>query len=101
MSFYGEFTRNLNKGRVMLPVVFREEIEKFVYLYLAQDMSLEMYFSVENFKQEEFRYIYKVMIDSQGRVIIPKEVRGKMHISCSHKVLLIGYGDYIKILPVL
>ncbi len=96
MSFYGEFTRAIIRNRVKLPSNFKKKMGEVVYFFLTYDSLLEIYPSVEGFKKEEFRYVYEVEVDRQGRVLIPKEIREKMFY-CPCRIRFVGCKDYIKI----
>ncbi len=97
MKFYGSFVRRIDKkGRVSLPGSFGLT-GKYVYFYLIDEKKIEIYLypSIEDFGDDDSRYIYEKKVDRQGRVVIPKELREKTFFrSC--KIRFVGCKNHIK-----
>lgn len=97
MIFCGEFVRVIDgKWRFSIPKNFKEKLGEIVYFYLAENKEIRIYSSAKEFKKEECPFAYEEKIDSQGRIMIPKEIREKISFYSS-KVNLIGYKEYIVI----
>ncbi len=101
MIFCGEFVRLLDgKWRFSLPKTFKEKVGDFVYFYLAEDLSVRIYPSTKDFTKKECSCAYDEKVDSQGRVMIPKEIRKKVSFYSS-KIKLVGRKEYIEVKQVL
>ena len=114
--FLGEYQPNITEGsRIALPKKLRDQIrgddiilskgfEKCIFIYDKEDWVTEAQKQVENpisdSKTREFkRYMYsgasETTIDSQGRVVIP--INLKNYAQIDKKTVVIGAGDHIEI----
>ena len=109
----GTFTHSLDsKGRLIVPAGMREDLGDHFYLCMGMDeRSLYFYSSqkfqefaskllslsstdknVRRFKENFFSLSSPADIDSQGRIVVTKELRE--HAGLSKDVLIRGAGDY-------
>lgn len=114
--FLGEYQPNITEGsRIALPKKLREQIkgedvilskgfEKCIFVYDKEDWVAEAQKQVENpisdsRTRELKRYMYsgavETTVDSQGRVVIPNNL--KDYAQVKKKVFVIGAGDHIEI----
>ena len=114
--FLGEYQPNITEGsRIALPKKLREQIkgedvilskgfEKCIFVYDKEDWVAEAQKQVENpisdsRTRELKRYMYsgavETTVDSQGRVVIPNNLKDYSQIK--KKVFVIGAGDHIEI----
>lgn len=114
--FLGEYTPNLTEGsRLALPKKLRDQIEgddvilsrgfeKCIFVYSKQDWMEEASKQVENpitdAKTRDIkRYMYssatESVIDTQGRVVIPQNL--KDYAQLTKGTTVIGAGDHIEI----
>jgi len=114
--FLGEYNPNITEGsRISLPKKFREQIssaevilskgfEKCIFVYDPQEWSSNVQKQVENLngslnKSDLERYLYtsatESAVDSQGRMVIPANL--KDYAGIDTKTAVIGVGDHIEI----
>ena len=114
--FLGEYNPNITEGsRISLPKKFREQIssaevilskgfEKCIFVYDPQEWSSNVQKQVENLngslnKSDLERYLYtsatESAVDSQGRMVIPANL--KDYAGIDTKIAVIGVGDHIEI----
>ena len=114
--FLGEYNPNITEGsRISLPKKFREQIssaevilskgfEKCIFVYDTQEWSSNVQKQVENLngslnKSDLERYLYtsatESAVDSQGRMVIPANL--KDYAGIDTKTAVIGVGDHIEI----
>lgn len=114
--FLGEYNPNITEGsRISLPKKFREQIsgaevilskgfEKCIFVYDPQEWSSNVQKQVENLsgslnKSDLERYLYtsatESTVDSQGRVVVPANL--KEYAGIDLKTAVIGVGDHIEI----
>ena len=114
--FLGEYQPNITEGsRIALPKKLRDQIrgdevvmsrgfEKCIFVYDKEDWVIESQKQIENpisdAKTRDLkRYMYagssEVAIDSQGRLVIPNNL--KEYASLSKSTAVIGAGDHIEI----
>ena len=114
--FLGEYQPNITEGsRIALPKKLREQIngedvilskgfEKCIFVYDKEDWVSEAQKQIENpitdAKTRELkRYMYsgatETTIDSQGRVVLPNNLKDYAQID--KKTIVIGAGDHVEI----
>ncbi len=114
--FLGEYQPNITEGsRIALPKKLREQIngedvilskgfEKCIFVYDKEDWVSEAQKQIENpitdAKTRELkRYMYsgatETTIDSQGRVVLPNNL--KEYAQIDKKTIVIGAGDHVEI----
>lgn len=114
--FLGEYQPNITEGsRLALPKKLREQItgdeiilskgfEKCIFVYDKEDWVTEAQKQVENpisdaRTRELKRYMFsgasETSIDSQGRVVIPNNL--KDYAGIDKKTVVIGAGDHVEI----
>lgn len=114
--FLGEFQPNITEGsRIALPKKIREQIrgdevilsrgfEKCIFVYDKEDWTNETSKQVENpisdsktrdLKRYMFASAAEASIDSQGRVVIPANL--KDYADLDGKTAVIGAGDHVEI----
>jgi MraZ protein len=114
--FLGEYNPNITEGsRIALPKKFREQIsendvvlskgfETCIYIYAKEDWTQTVHKQVESsagsVKQTDLeRYLYasasEVSIDSQGRLVLPSNLKDYARIS--DKTAVVGVGDHIEV----
>jgi MraZ protein len=114
--FLGEYNPNITDGsRIALPKKFREQIsendvvlskgfEKCIYIYAKEDWAQTVHKQVESsagsIKRTDLeRYLYtsasEVSIDSQGRLVLPSNL--KDYATISSRTAVVGVGDHIEI----
>jgi len=114
--FLGEYQPNITDGsRISLPKKLREQIEgdevilskgfeRCIFIYDKEDWLVEAQKQVENpitdYKTRELkRYMFsgasETNIDSQGRIVIPGNL--KDYAKIDKKAVVIGAGDHIEI----
>lgn len=114
--FLGEYQPNITEGsRIALPKKLREQIrgeelilsrgfEKCIFVYDKEDWVVEAQKQVENpisdSKTRDLkRYMYagatETTIDSQGRIVLPNNLKDYAEIN--KKTVAIGAGDHIEI----
>lgn len=117
MHFYGAHEHSLDgRGRVAIPAVYRRELQDGGVLRPADDGCLELY-THDSFtaktdevlgdsdartrigRQKRRAFLSRAFgfpqLDSQGRVVIPLEMRD--HAGIEGRVVLVGLGDYVEI----
>lgn len=113
--FMGEYIHNIDaKGRIIVPAKFRDELGKNFIITKGLDKCLVIY-TIEEWKLFEekmkkfpttdegvrrfFRFLFSGACecdpDSQGRIIIPQNLR--KHASISKEIVLIGIVNKIEI----
>lgn len=108
----GEFQHSLdNKGRLFIPAKLREELGEVFYITLSMDRCLCVY-SAESWqgfsekvsampyvKQRRMRPLFahaaKCELDSQGRTIIPQNLRA--YASLSKNVTVVGCNNHAEL----
>lgn len=114
--FLGEYTPNITEGsRLALPKKLREQIrgeevilsrgfEKCIFVYGREEWEIESRKQIENpiteAKTRDLkRYMYSgacsTSIDSQGRLVIPSNL--KQYAGLASETVIIGAGDHIEI----
>jgi len=114
--FLGEYQPNITEGsRIALPKKLREQIrgdeiilskgfEKCIFVYDKEDWVTEAQKQVENpitdlRTREIKRYMYsgasEATIDTQGRIVVPNNLKEYAHID--KKTIVIGAGDHVEI----
>ena len=113
--FLGEYSPNITEGsRISLPKKIREQLdngvvlakgfEKCIYIYDKKDWITEAKKQVENSGESAKirdleRYLYtsaiETEIDSQGRIVIPANL--KEYAGISIKTVVAGVGDRVEI----
>ena len=114
--FLGEYQPNITEGsRIALPKKLREQIsgdeiilskgfEKCIFVYDKEDWVTEAQKQIENpitdsRTRDLKRYMYsgasETTIDSQGRVVIPNNL--KEYSQINKKTIVIGAGDHVEI----
>lgn len=115
--FLGEYSPNITSGnRIALPKKHREQLngeavvlskgfEKCILVYDINDWSERVERQVDNLSSEGIkrsnleRYIYtsaaEASVDSQGRLVIPSELKDYAQIK--GKTSVIGVGDHVEI----
>ncbi|MBW6441298.1 division/cell wall cluster transcriptional repressor MraZ [Patescibacteria group bacterium] len=114
--FLGEYQPNITEGsRIALPKKLREQIsgdeiilskgfEKCIFVYDKEDWVTEAQKQIENpitdsRTRDLKRYMYsgasETTIDSQGRVVIPNNL--KEYAQINKKTIVIGAGDHVEI----
>jgi MraZ protein len=114
--FLGEYQPNITEGsRLALPKKLREQItgdeiilskgfEKCIFVYDKEDWVAEAQKQIENpitdsRTRDIKRYMYsgasETSIDSQGRVVIPNNLKDYAQIN--KKTIVIGAGDHVEI----
>lgn len=114
--FLGEYTPNITEGsRLALPKKLRDQIqgeevilsrgfEKCIFIYSKDDWMQEASKQVENpitdsktrdIKRYMFSSAAEVVIDTQGRIVLPGNL--KDYAAISNSVSVIGAGDHIEI----
>ena len=114
--FLGEYQPNITEGsRIALPKKIREQIsgdeiilskgfEKCIFVYDKEDWVTEAQKQIENpitdsRTRDLKRYMYsgasETTIDSQGRVVIPNNL--KEYSQINKKTIVIGAGDHVEI----
>ena len=114
--FLGEYQPNITEGsRIALPKKLREQIkgeeiilskgfEKCIFVYDKEDWTVEAQKQIENpitdsRTRELKRYMYsgasETTIDSQGRIVIPNNL--KEYAQIDKKTVVIGAGDHVEI----
>ena len=113
--FLGEYSPNITEGsRISLPKKIREQLdngvvlakgfEKCIYIYDKKDWITEAKKQVENSGgsakiRDLERYLYtsaiETEIDSQGRIVIPANL--KEYAGISIKTVVAGVGDRVEI----
>jgi len=109
----GEYKHSIDgKSRMFLPAKLREELGDVVYLVKGIDPCISVYplkswtafmeklDSLPQIEAREIRrFIYSSVvetpIDSQGRILVPQQLRDYAHLEKNVKV--IGAGDYAEI----
>ncbi|MCR5848009.1 MAG: division/cell wall cluster transcriptional repressor MraZ [Lachnospiraceae bacterium] len=115
MGFSGEYQNNMDaKGRVILPIKFRETIGEPFVLTKGIDRNLYIY-SMEEWEKVEKRLAALKMtdsrsralkrllqgsaieleIDNQDRITIPQNLR--IYANLGKELLFVGQGEYIEI----
>jgi MraZ protein len=113
--FLGEYQPNITEGsRIALPKKLRDQItgdevilsrgfEKCIFVYAKRDWEAESYKQVDNpitdsRTRELKRYMFgnatEASVDSQGRIVIPGNLRE--YAGIGKKVTVIGAGDHIE-----
>lgn len=114
--FLGEYQPNITEGsRIALPKKLREQIrgeeiilskgfEKCIFVYDKEDWTTEAQKQIEDpitdaRTRELKRYMYsgasETTIDSQGRIVIPNNLKEYAHIE--KRTVVIGAGDHIEV----
>ena len=114
--FLGEYNPNITDGsRIALPKKFREQLsedelvlskgfDKCIFIYAKEDWSEKVQKQVENsagtIKRTDLeRYLFtsasEVSVDSQGRLVIPSNLKDYAQIDT--RTAVIGVGDHIEI----
>lgn len=115
--FTGEYHHNLDtKGRMIIPVKFREELSGEFFVTRSFDGCLSMYAPAEwkvledkltslpmaNDKARKLRRFLlggaaSCEMDKQGRILLPQNLRKEAKLE--KDVILVGVGDHVEIWP--
>ena len=113
--FFGTYEHNLDeKGRLVIPSKFREEVGSKIYIMKGFDKSLSIYkesefeklskeFDTYSFNHKTYRDYLRVRlastfeldVDKQGRVQLPTQLLKKYNIG--KEVVVIGAGDHLEV----
>ena len=108
----GKFEHNIDsKGRIIIPSRLREELGDVCYVTLSIDPCLSVYSSeawdafrakVDSLPQAESRKMRVVFantakceLDSQGRILVPQQLRD--FVGISKNVMIIGFSNHAEI----
>ena len=108
----GEYRHTIdNKGRIFIPAKIREEIGKSFFLTISSEQCLCLYsaeewqdfskrsssmsISMQNKMRPFFAHASKCELDSQGRIIIPANLR--KYASLSKDIIIIGNNNHAEI----
>ena len=115
LMFLGQYEHSIDeKGRMTIPVRYRDQIQEGAYITLGFDNNLivmtavnfeQMYESLNNLsmtnadarhlKRLVFSKAYRLEIDKSGRILIPQYLRDGANLDNS--AILVGVGDRFEI----
>lgn len=115
MGFMAEYQNNMDaKGRVILPIKFREAIGNVFVLTKGMDGNLYLYptqewkkieeklakLSITNANSRAFKRFFQgsaveIEIDNQDRITIPQNLR--TYAGLEKEILFVGQGEFIEI----
>ena len=106
--FLGNYNSKMDdKGRIILPVDMRKNIEEDVMLTVVNEFSLlikdskgwkaeEVFKGKENYITDHVnKYTFRLQIDKQGRINVPNDILDKLKIG--KDIIVIGHGDFIEL----
>ncbi len=106
-----------SKKRMALPKEMRAELGEYVFLspgfekgslaVLPPEMLTEISMMIKTrplsetigLRRDIFSKAKRVVIDTQGRVLIPQELLDRVGLSPEDRVMVVGSGDYAEIWP--